>query len=261
MNYIEEKISSVSNWFHRIEVAPGIFTPGSQDTEGLLSHLKLPSDLSGLRVLDVGARDGAFSFECEKRGAAQVVALDYTTPDSTGFLIAKELLNSKVNWVTGNVYEIDKLNLGKFDLVLFLGVIYHLRHPYLAIDKIHDILNVGGQVVVESHILDGGFVDEKGDWINLEDLNPRLKILNVAQVYETGRLVNDQTNAWAPSIDTLIAMFKNSGFEIDYSWSYHFRGGLIATSFEISADHPRFTDSSNSLSLTSPSSLLRPSNI
>lgn len=258
---VEKKIASVSNWFHKIELAPNIFTPGSQDTEGLLKHINLPEDLSGLRVLDIGARDGAFSFECEKRGALEVVALDYTTADSTGFNVAKELLNSKVHWVTGNVYQLDQLNLGKFDLVLFLGVIYHLRHPYLAIDRIHDILKTGGQVVVESHILDGGFVDENGDWINMKDLNPRLSNLNVAQIYETGRLVNDQTNAWAPSIDTLTAMFKNSGFKIDYVWDFHFRGGLIATSFELPINHPRFADSANSLRLTSPESLLRPSNI
>jgi tRNA (mo5U34)-methyltransferase len=88
----------------------------------------------------------------------------------TGFAVAKKLLNSKVRWITSNVYKINQLNLGKFDLVLFLGVVYHLRNPYLAIDRIYDSLNIGGKVIVESHIIDGGFVDESGNWIILKDL-------------------------------------------------------------------------------------------
>jgi len=258
---IHQKIQAVQNWFHRIEVAPNIFTPGAQDSQGLLAQINLPDDMTGLRVLDIGARDGFFSFECERRGASEVIAIDYTTPESTGFLIAKELLNSKVKWITSNVYHLDESVLGRFDVILFLGVIYHLRHPYLAIDKIHDILNIGGKVIVESHVIDGGFVDEVGNWINLRDLDPRLEKLNVAQIYETGKLVNDKSNAWAPSIDTLSAMFKNSGFSIDHSWSFHFRGGLTATALELPLDHPRFSDSAEALNLKSPKNLLLPKNL
>lgn len=258
---IYSKIQSVPVWFHKIEVAPGIFTPGIQDSEGVLEKIKLPADLTGKRVLDLGARDGLYSFECEKRGAAEVVALDYTTPDATGFNVAKELLGSKVEWVTGNVYQIDQLNLGKFDLVLFLGVIYHLRHPYLAIDKIHDVLNPGGKVIVESHVIDGGFVDETGNWIDLNELNPRLANLNVAQIYEAGKLVDDKSNAWAPSLNTLAAMFNNSGFIVESSWSYFFRGGLTATAVELEVDHPRLIDSASSLSLGSPEINLVPESI
>lgn len=260
-NSIQNLIDSVPAWFHKIEVAPGIITPGVQDTEGLLNHIKLPDDLTGKRVLDIGARDGLYSFECEKRGAAEVIALDYTTPDTTGFNVAKQILNSNVKWVTANVYEIDQLNLGKFDLVLFLGVIYHLRHPYLAIDKIHDVLNIGGKVVVESHIIDGGFVAEDGNWVNLAELNPRLSELNVAQIYESGKLVNDPSNAWAPSINTLVAMFKNSGFTVDNQWDYYFRGGLTATATQLAANHPRYMDSSNLVILGSPEVNLVPESI
>ncbi len=249
-------------WLHKIEVAPGIFTPGVQDTEGLLSRINLPDNMSGMRVLDLGARDGLYSFECEKRGAEEIIALDYSPPDSTGFNVAKKLLASKVEWVTANVYEVDQLDLGKFDFILFLGLIYHLRHPYLAIDKIHDVLKVGGTVAVESHIIDGGFVDESGNWLNLDELNPRLSKLNVAQIYESGKLVNDKSNAWAPSIDTLVAMFNNSGFEVSESWSYYFRGGLSATAIEIDSDHPRFMDSSSNLPMLSSSrAIRRPANI
>lgn len=261
-NYETNKlIESVPSWFHSIEVAPGVFTPGIQDSQSLLNSIQIPSDLSGFRVLDIGARDGLFSFECEKRGAKEVIALDYCSSDTTGFEIAKKILNSKVEWITANVYEIDALNLGEFDLILFLGVIYHLRHPYLALDKIHDLLKIGGTVIVESHIIDGGFVDEKGDWVNLADLNPRLPNLNLAQIYSSGQLVGDKTSAWAPSLNTLESMFANSGYLVTKRWQNHFRGGLTAIAVELDKDHPRYLDSGYWLDLGNATEILRPINI
>jgi tRNA (mo5U34)-methyltransferase len=241
---IQKLIDSVPVWHQRIELAPGIFTPATQHSQNVLTAIKLPNDLSGLRVLDLGARDGFFSFECEKRGAAEVIAVDYTPVELTGFEVASKILDSKVKWITANVYRINELNLGKFDLILFLGVIYHLRNPYLAIDRIYDALNIDGKVIVESHVIDGGFVNENGDWMELKDIDPRLTNLQIAQYYK-GDLGGDHTNAWAPSLNTLEIMFQNSGFTIDSSWSNHFRGGLIATAIPIGVDHPRYIDSSS----------------
>ena len=242
---VQELIDSVPIWHQRIEVAPGIFTPGLQWTQEMLADINLPEDLTGLRVLDLGARDGFFSFECEKRGAAEVIALDYSPVELTGFSVAKLLLDSKVKWVTANVYKLDQLNLGKFDLVLFFGVIYHLRNPYLAIDQIYDVLNLGGKVMVESHIIDGGFVNETGDWINLEDFNPRLTNLGISQIYKNGQLSGDVTSPWSPSLNSLEIMFENSGFEVDSSWKNSFRGGLTATSVPIAINHPRYIEKSS----------------
>ena len=133
MDKIQKSIDSVPVWHQRIELAPGIFTPGTQMSSNLLSSINLPRNLSGLRVLDLGARDGFFSFECEKRGAAEVIAVDYSPVELTGFAVASKILNSKVKWLTANVYRINELKLGKFDLVLFLGVIcyFHLQKRML----------------------------------------------------------------------------------------------------------------------------------
>jgi tRNA (mo5U34)-methyltransferase len=241
---IKKMIDSVPIWHHRIELAPGMFTPAVQWTNEVLADINLPEDLSGLRVLDLGARDGFFSFECEKRGASEVIAVDYAPIELTGFAVASKILNSKVKWLTANVYRINELNLGKFDLILFLGVIYHLRNPYLAIDRIYDALKIDGKVIVESHVINGGFVDENGEWMDLKDLDPRLEKLQIAQFYQ-GNLGGDHTNAWAPSLNTLEVMFQNSGFTVDSSWSNHFRGGLTATAVPIGIDHPRYIDSSS----------------
>lgn len=244
LDEIKEMIDSVPVWHHRIELAPGVFTPAVQWTNELLAAIGLPEDLSGLRVLDLGARDGFFSFECEKRGAAEVIAVDYSPVELTGFGVASKILNSKVKWITANVYRTNELNLGKFDLILFLGVIYHLRNPYLAIDRIYDMLQIDGKVIVESHVIDGGFVNENGDWMDLKEIDPRLEKLQIAQFYQGGDLGGDHTSPWAPSLNTLEIMFQNSGFKVDSSWCNHFRGGLTATAIPIGLDHPRYIDSS-----------------
>lgn len=78
---IRARIASLPYWFHRIEVAPGIVTPGEDDAVLKLQRLDIPEDLSGKRVLDIGVYEGFFSFECERRGA-KVVAIDTIAPDA-----------------------------------------------------------------------------------------------------------------------------------------------------------------------------------
>src|SRR5256885_11922615 len=121
--------------YHSIQLPDGSILPGLQPIEHLrwrLGLFGLPEDLRGLRVLDIGAWDGWFSFECERRGAA-VVAVDCVELDT--FLEARQLLDSKVEYLTLDVNELSARRLGRFDIVLFLGVLYHLRHPLLGLEK------------------------------------------------------------------------------------------------------------------------------
>ena len=120
-----------THWHQRWELFRGVFLPGRNDVMTILEAVKLPADLSGCRVLDVGAWHGAFSFECERRGAGEIVALSLEDPDVTGFNRLKALLGSKVVYELGSVYSIDVARLGKFDVVLFLGVLYHRRYSLL----------------------------------------------------------------------------------------------------------------------------------
>ena len=125
------------DWYHQIELAPGLVTPGahtSGDALKVLNGLGLPADAHGLRVLDIGCRDGFFAFELERRGA-DVHGLDYADPEVTGFGIASRVLGSRVSYSVANVYDLDPDRFGTFDLVLFLGVLYHLRNPMLALDR------------------------------------------------------------------------------------------------------------------------------
>ena len=110
-----------------------------------LDVLQIPRDLSGRSVLDVGAWDGFFSFEAERRGAARVVAADCFAwqgenwSDKSGFELARRALNSGVEDVDIDVMDLGPHQVGTFDLVLFLGVLYHMRHPLLALERLASV--------------------------------------------------------------------------------------------------------------------------
>jgi tRNA (mo5U34)-methyltransferase len=170
---LQEKIASVPFWYHRIALKPGLVTPGINDSQAVLELLELPQHCSGARVLDIGARDGFFSFELERRGA-EVLAIDYMPPDRTGFMVAKEILGSNVTYKVANVYDLDPGDYGTFDIVLFLGVLYHLRNPMLALDKIWQICR--GRLWVESQVIDNAFLDmETMQMKKLSTLHPRFR--------------------------------------------------------------------------------------
>jgi len=119
-----------------------------------LRFLELPDDLTGQSVLDIGAWDGFFSFECERRGAARVLAIDTYAWDvhgKDGFLLARSVLNSKVESMRLAAEDLDPASIGQFDLVLFLGVLYHLRSPISVLDRLRRVTR--GMLVCETHAL------------------------------------------------------------------------------------------------------------
>jgi tRNA (mo5U34)-methyltransferase len=244
-----EAIAKRSKWHHRIEVAPGVWTPGRQDTATVLSQIGMPDDLSGMRVLDIGARDGFFTFEAERRGAREVVALDNEPPHRTGFSIAAELLGSKATYVTENVYSLSPARYGRFDLVLFLGVIYHLRHPLLALDRIHDVCAADALLLVETHMIDEGLVDPAGHWHRLADFHSDLSVFSLVQYYPGNMLGGDPTSQWAPSRLALEGWLRGSGFEPIGSWQHAFRGGAQARRRELPATSERAVDEAASWDL------------
>ncbi|MGH7055660.1 MAG: class I SAM-dependent methyltransferase [Stellaceae bacterium] len=141
------------NVFQSWEVFPGLRTGGPKDVAVTLDSLDFPKDLTGKRVLDIGPWNGFFTFECVRRGAAEVVALGPDDPDATGFSKTLRLLEiPNVRYIIDSLYNVPKLSLGSFDLVLFLGIIYHLRYPLLALDYIHDCCN--GYLYADCPIID-----------------------------------------------------------------------------------------------------------
>ena len=229
----QDRVDSVASWYHRIEVAPGLITPGVNDSQLVLESLNLPADLSGLRVLDIGTRDGFFAFECERRGA-EVTAIDYMPPEETGFLVARELLGSRVEFIQENVYELSHERYGGFDLVLFLGVLYHLRDPMLALDSVWNVAR--GRLIVETQVIDDALLTAPGEFKRLVDLSPELRPVPLMQLYPGDALNGDPTCVWAPNEACLKAMLEETGFEVESQLRIGQRGIAFAN---WSDDHER----------------------
>ncbi|HEY6351983.1 MAG TPA: class I SAM-dependent methyltransferase [Candidatus Angelobacter sp.] len=117
-------------------------TPGDDDSPRKLNRFKIPDNLSGKTFLDIGAWDGFFSFEAERRGAARVLALDSYVwegrvpgKSKEGFLTARSILNSRVEDMHMDAFDISPDKIGMWDVVLLAGVLYHVKHPWLLLEK------------------------------------------------------------------------------------------------------------------------------
>jgi tRNA (mo5U34)-methyltransferase len=153
---LRQRIGSIT-WCHPLNLG-GIETRPQWHVrrrfERRLKFLQLPDDLTGKTVLDIGAWDGFFSFECERRGAKRVLAIDTFAWDNygkDGFLLAHQMLNSKVEHQRCAAEDIDVRTLGTFDYVLFLGVFYHLRSPISVLERLRGV--TAGTLVCETHAL------------------------------------------------------------------------------------------------------------
>lgn len=154
---LERRVRQIT-WCHPIDLGGGLVTRPEWDVRQRfvrrLRFLSLPDDLTGQSVLDIGAWDGFFSFECERRGAARVLAIDTYAWDvhgKDGFLLARSALGSKVESMRLAAEDLDPDQIGQFDLVLFLGVLYHLRSPITVLDRLRRVTR--GTLVCETHAL------------------------------------------------------------------------------------------------------------
>ena len=158
-DWITRQVEAERYWFQKIEIQPGSFTPGSSDPVlEKLPFFGLLEDLTGMRVLDIGCAEGFFSFEAERRGAREVVGVD-SSPDSVRrFNVVKAARQSSATAFLTSVYDLDPHRLGTFDLVLFYGVFYHLKHPQLALERIRSVCT--GTLLFQAHIHEESGMEE-----------------------------------------------------------------------------------------------------
>lgn len=183
------------SWFHRIDLGQGVVTPGRIDVaKQTLPRVNLPSNLSGKSVLDIGAWDGFFSFEAERRGAKRVLATDshawYSLKPS--FELARRALGSRVEDLDIDVMDLAPEKVGTFDVVLFLGVLYHLRHPMLALEKVFS--------VTADHLILETVTDLQ--WTRY----PAMRF------YPGSELAGDASNWFGPNPAAVVGMLKAVGF-------------------------------------------------
>lgn len=185
-------------WYHVMDLPGGVTTPGVDDPRDRLPLLGLPDDLSGLSVLDVGAWDGFFSFECERRGAARVVAADWFAwreaahGSKRSFELARKAFGSRVEDVEVRVEHLSPERVGSFDLVLLVGVLYHLRDPMRALEAVASV--TAGRLILETHV----------------DLALRRR--PAAAFYPAAELAGDHTNWWGPNPAAVAGMLRAAGF-------------------------------------------------
>jgi tRNA (mo5U34)-methyltransferase len=141
-------------FYHIIKLTDTISTPGNPvyvPAQNLCMKCLKSIDVKGKRVLDIGCRDGLFSFAAESMGAAEVVGIDNDlSKAATEFLIP--FFNSKVRMHQMNLYDLKPESFGQFDVVIFPGVLYHLRYPFWGLRAIRDILKIGGHLLIETAI-------------------------------------------------------------------------------------------------------------
>lgn len=218
-------------WHQRWELFKGMFTPGRNPIDQICKNIKLPDDLRGKRVLDIGAWNGCFSFECERRGANEIMAFGPENPGKTGFNSLKEVLSSKVKYQLGSIYDLNPNIIGRFDIVLFLGVLYHLRYPLLAIDQIRRIAD--DLVFIETHVINNCFIEVQKNSSNaivLEEVSLKLTDVPIWQFYRGKELGNDFSNWFGPNIRAVMDAFKSAGFDIELLNTWGTRASFRAIS-------------------------------
>lgn len=199
-------IDKHAHWHHKFEIAPGLMTPGSYDPRFMMEKLDLPTSLAGKKVLDIGASDGYFSLELHKRGA-NVTALDYRDKSVSGFSTMETINDVKIRHVVASVYDIDS-SFGEFDIVLHLGVIYHLPDIPASLWRARQVCK--GVIFLESYV---------------EDFNTNKPM---ARYYEADTLVGDASNFWAPNAECMEAMLRDAGFVTQKTHRWGDRAMVVA---------------------------------
>ncbi len=215
---IKRQLADLGPWFQNIRVqgvptAPDHFLGDYPSFKWQGFKEVVPEDLAGRSVLDVGCNAGFYSFEMKKRNAGRVLGIDADPHYLRQARFVAEQTGLDVEFRQMSVYDVGKLG-EKFDLVIFMGVLYHLRHPLLALDLLYEHV-VGDQMLFQC--LQRG--DERlpelqenydfSEW-SMFDRHDYPKLFFVEERY-----ASDPTNWFIPNTAAMEAMLRSSGFVIE----------------------------------------------
>jgi tRNA (mo5U34)-methyltransferase len=218
LSTLAERIESLGPWFHNmtlqgVRTAPDHFLGDYPEIKFRHFRANLPADMRGLTVLDIGCNAGFYSLEMKRRGADRVVGIDTDEHYLRQARFAAEVCDLDVAFERMPVWDVAALR-ERFDLVLFMGVLYHLRHPLLALDLIHE--HVAKDLFVFQSLQRGSreviSIAEDYDFNEAAPFDepgyPKLHF--VEQRYS-----HDQTNWWIPNRACTEAMLRSAGFAIE----------------------------------------------
>jgi tRNA (mo5U34)-methyltransferase len=214
---IQRRVRQLGKWFHNLDLhgiktAPDHFLGDYPAVKWRRFADAIPADLRGKSVLDIGCNGGFYAIEMKRRGADRVVGIDEDATYLAQARFAAEVTGVDIELRQLSVYEVAKLG-ETFDLVLFMGVLYHLRYPLLALDLVHE--HVAGHLLVFQSMHRGSDeVERVADDYPFEEEEvfnrpgfPRLHFIE--QKYS-----GDPTNWWIPNRSCSEALLRSSGFTI-----------------------------------------------
>lgn len=215
--HIERRVKELGQWFHNLDLngvrtAPNHFLGDYPAFKWRAFSDRIPADLTGKSVLDIGCNGGFYSIEMKKRGAERVLGVDYDERYLAQARFAAEVCGFDIEFRKLSVYDVALLR-EQFDVVLFMGVLYHLRHPLLALDLIHD--HVARDLFVFQSMQRGSN--------DVEPLRPDYPF-DETEIFERPtyprmyfiekKYSQDPTNWWVPNRACSEAMLRSSGFAI-----------------------------------------------
>ena len=210
-------IERLAPWFHRIELAPGVYTKNASVAGEPLDHPRptwklvcqaLPNDLSGKTVLDVGCNAGFYAVQAKRRGAARVLGIDAQRGGVAQARFVRKALALDIEFERMSVYDLRPATVGQFDYVLALGLIYHLKHLILALENLFAVTK--DTLIVETAILPPEVAPPTLHipFGNVErNLHPLVYVDNPANSSEPA------FNWFIPTTAAAKAMLENVGFE------------------------------------------------
>ncbi|RAK60923.1 TIGR04290 family methyltransferase [Phenylobacterium hankyongense] len=214
---IRERATALGDWFHNIDLngvqtAPNHFLNDYPNVKWRLFQHAIPTELAGMTVLDIGCNAGFYSIEMKRRGADRVLGIDFDERYLEQARFAAEVTGQDIEFRKLSVYDVGGLG-ETFDIVLFMGVLYHLRHPLLALDLIHD--NVARDLLIFQSMQRGSpevdAVRADYDFFEQDHFDspgyPKMHFIE-------HEYANDWTNWWAPNAACSAAMLRSAGFEI-----------------------------------------------
>jgi tRNA (mo5U34)-methyltransferase len=214
---IRAELKRLEPWFHRIDLGGGLFTKTESVMGEPVDHplgnwrtiqKLLPLDLSDKTLLDVGCNAGFYAFEAKRRGARRVLGVDGQRQHVRQGLFVRKVLGLDVEFRRLNVYELDTRSIGQFDITLALGLLYHLKHPILALEKLYQVTKE--LLIIETAIMP----PERTPESFVHPLGEKQMLLHPLTFVENPAEAKEQVFNWfLPGIEALKALLRTTGFD------------------------------------------------